>query len=141
MPDAWKKMSYFALRIENQPGELARFAQKARDAGVNFMGLWGYAPGVDEPHMACVPENPDVFRAFARSDDFPGSGRVEEGTTFYMNAEDSPGALVGVLSRIAEAGVNVESIECVSAGPRFGCFLWAEPSQIEALEKVLTAEA
>ena len=138
MPDNWKKMTYFALRIGNEPGELARFAERARDAGVNFIGLWGYAPGVDEPHLSCVPENSEVFRAFSESSDFPG-GRVEEGTTFYLSETDSPGALVGVLNRIAQAGVNVESIECVSAGPRFGCFLWTEPSQVEALEQVLMA--
>lgn len=141
MAAQWKKMAYYAFRLPNRPGELARFAQQTRDAGINLLGLWGYAPGVDEPMLSCVPDSSDTFRQFAKSDNWPGGGNVEEGHMLYLCADDTAGALVEVLQRIADADINVESIECVATGDRFGCFLWTERNDLDQLERILTGSA
>ena len=77
MAGTWKTMVNFAVRLPNQPGELARFSERLREADINLVGLWGYAPGQDEPWISCVPELPDAFRAFLNSSNL----RFEEGKT------------------------------------------------------------
>ncbi len=112
-------MTYFAFGLPNEPGELARFAQQLCDAGINLMGLWGDTAGA--ARFSCVPESETAFRVFMQSAQFP----MEEGQTFYSTDEDRPGALIDALMRVAEAGINIDTIETVAAGDRFGCFIWA----------------
>ena len=133
MAGEWKSMVNFAVSLPNRPGELARFAERLREAEINLLGLWGYAPGHDDPWISCVPESPQAFRDFVAL----AGLECEEGKTLYMCAEDRPGALVRTFRRIADAGINVDAIETVSAGDSFGCFIWADDEQWEKLEAVM----
>ena len=115
-------MTYFAFGLPYEPGELAQFAQQLRDAGISLVGLWGDTAGAGpESRFSCVPESPPAFRVFMQSAQFP----LEEGQTFYCTGEDRPGALIDALRKIGEAGINIDTIESVAAGDRFGCFIWA----------------
>ena len=136
MPATWKEMPHFALTLPDRPGELAHFMAQLRDAGISLMGLWGYGIGTGnggETRIACVPESPESFRLFFKS----AGLHIEEGRVFFLSDLDRRGALVETLRRIAEAGVNVDSIECVVTGERFGCFLWPDEGQFDALRKLL----
>ncbi|UCD74523.1 MAG: hypothetical protein JSV91_12135 [Phycisphaerales bacterium] len=133
MKGRWQLVSFFALSLPNRPGELARFADQLHGAGINLLGLWGYASGHGEPRLSCVPQVPGAFRRWAAS-----SGLViEESEALYLQDEDRPGALVETLDRIASAGINVAAVECVSSGDAFGWFLWADESDMEALLELL----
>jgi len=133
MADAWKTFTNFAVSLPNRPGELARFSERLRDANINLIGLWGYAPGQEEPWISCVPESPEAFRNFASLAGLD----CEEGKAMYLSADDRPGALVRTLRRIAEAGINIDAIESVASGDRFGCFIWADEDSWEQLEAAL----
>jgi prephenate dehydratase len=133
MPNKWIAMTNFAFALPNRPGELARLTAALRIAGINLVGMWGYAEGEAEPRVSCVPESPEQFRRFCDLHDIT----CEEGRTLYMIGEDRPGALNESLKKIADAKINVEAIECVAAGNRFGCFLWAAEGDWKALERAL----
>ena len=133
MKGRWQLVSFFALTIPNRPGELARFADQLHGADIHLLGLWGYASGQDEPRLSCVPKIPGAFRRWARSEELS----VEEGQAFYLRDEERPGAMVETLDRIASVGINVTAIECVSSGDAFGWFLWADQSDMEALQELL----
>jgi hypothetical protein len=133
MDGQWKSMTFFALSLPNRPGELAHFTAQLRDAGINLIGLWCDEPGVVETRISCVPESPELFRQFFAGVKIP----LEQGTTFYMTGRDEQGALVPTLQRIAEAGINIESIESISTNGRFGCFIWCDQSQLGKLAAVL----
>lgn len=135
MDGQWTSMTFFALTLPNRPGELAHFTAQLRDAGVNLIGLWCDEPGVEETRISCVPQSPELFRQFFAGANLP----MEEGTTFYMTGPDEQGALVPTLQRIADAGINIESIETIAAGGRFGCFIWCDQSQIGRLSTVLNS--
>lgn len=126
-------MTSFAFTLPNRSGELASFADRLHRAGVNLLGLWGYAHGEELPHLSCVPESPDAFRKFARAEGL----ECEEGRTLYLIADDRPGALRLMLQRIADSGANVEAIECTSVGSRFGCFVWADDAHFDTLAQAL----
>jgi prephenate dehydratase len=131
----WMMMTYFAFNVPNQPGEVARFVEQLRDAGINLVGLWGYASEFeeDQPRVACVPESPAAFRTFFKTANIP----IEEGRTFYFTSTDEAGALVDSLKRISEAGINLDAIEGVSSGDRVGCFIWADERHWQPLEELL----
>jgi hypothetical protein len=80
-----------------------------------------------------VPELPEAFRRWAKANGHD----VEEGRTLYVQAEDRRGALVETLDRIAALGINVDAIECISAGDRFGWFIWTDAEGMSALEELL----
>jgi prephenate dehydratase len=136
MPNKWIAVTNFAFNLPNKPGELARLTADLRAAGINLLGLWGYAEGEDEPRVSCVPESPDQFRRYCS----PRRLRCDEGKALYMIGEDRPGALHDALRRIADARINLEAIECVSAGNRFGCFLWVADEDWDVLERMLTSD-
>jgi prephenate dehydratase len=135
MDGQWKSMTFFALSLPNRPGELAHFTAQLRDAGINLIGLWCDEPGVEQTRISCVPESPELFRQFFAGVNIP----IEQGTTFYMAGPDEVGALVATLQRIAAAEINIESIETIAAGGRYGCFLWCDQSQIGKLASVLNS--
>jgi hypothetical protein len=137
MPSPWRSIRYFALSLPNRPGELACFSAQLHDAGINLLGLWATPEERDDhARVACVPESPAAFRRY-----FQDAGlEIEEGTAFFITAEDTPGALLPWLQRIAEDGINVESIECVSCGGEFGCFVWVAPTQVERFIRVTGAD-
>lgn len=136
MPMSWKMISYFALTLPNRPGELAHFAAQLRDAGINLIGLWGYEADGDRTRIACVPESAAAFRRFFSDSGVP----LDEGVTLYISDLDTSGALVELLHRIAAGGINIDSIECVAAGPRFGCFIWTDPAKSAALDAALQSD-
>lgn len=133
MAARWTTRQYFALSLPNEPGELARFTDRLGKAGINLVGLWGDASG-GQPHLSVVPADPEAFKAFARESEVA----FEEGRTFYRSGDDRPGALIETLQKIADAGINIDAIETVGTGERFGCFIWAEEGKWDQLAKLLT---
>ncbi len=134
MADTWMRLTCFAFGLPNRPGELARFTAQLQQAEVDLLGLWGSSEHEGTPHIACVPVAPDEFRSFMSE----GGVKFEEGAAFFLSGPNAPGALVDSLKLIAEAGVNLQTIECVGAGDRFGCFIWADESDWSVLERTLT---
>lgn len=130
-----RMMSFFALTLPNRPGELANFTAQLTNAGINILGLWSDNPGGAETRIACVPESAAAFRQFFNNVDM----RVEEGNTIFVRDTDQPGRLTALLNKIADAKINVESIECVATGDVYGCFIWTTPDRLEELRKVLDA--
>lgn len=129
----WKSKTYFAFSLANKPGELARFTDQLRAANISLLGMWGYAAGEDRPRLSCVPADADAFQRFAMDAGLD----VEIGETFYLAGVDEPGALVRSLRKVSDAGINIDAVEAVAGGGSFGCFLWADEAQWDALTRVL----
>jgi len=112
---------------------LSRFADELDEAGIDLLGLWGYTEGNQNPRLSCVPADADAFRAFASE----AGIKCEEGRTLYLVGHDERGALKETFTQVADAGINLDAIECVSGGSHFGCFLWADDQAFERLETLL----
>jgi hypothetical protein len=95
----------FSVTLANQPGQLAALAGRLADAGVNIESL--AAIGADgESLVRFMPDDEDVARRV-----LSGAGLVfEERTILDTFLPNEPGALAGVAERLAEAGVNIDSI-------------------------------
>ncbi len=132
----WQPKVSFAFNLRNQPGEISRFTALLSAANINLLAIWGYTDGEDEPRLSLVPDNPDAFRLFAATNGLD----CEEGRTLYCTGPDSTGALVDTFMRIADAGINVEAVESMATDGRFGCFLWTDPDDFDALIDLLDEE-
>ncbi len=133
MADAWKTMANFVVNLPDRPGELARFTERLCEADIGLFGIWGYAPGHDDPWISCVPESPEAFREFAANAGF----EFDEARVLYLSDVNRTGALIETLKRIAGAGLNIDSIESVTSGDTFGCFIWADESNWDKLQSLL----
>ncbi len=127
-------MADFSINLPDEPGELSRLTTMLREAGINLVALWGYGSGTGEARFYCVPERAEQFRSFANTAGF----QVREGKTLYLSGTDEGGALVETLEKIAAAGINLQAIEAVAIRGEFGCFLWADEQNWEALANLLT---
>lgn len=98
-------MKEFSVTLANKPGQLAALAGRLADAGVNIESL--AAIGADgESLVRFMPDDEDVARRV-----LSGAGLVfEERTILDTFLPNEPGALAGVAKRLAEAGVNIDSI-------------------------------
>ena len=81
-----------------------------------------------------MPETAEQFRNFARS----AGLEVEEGRTFYLTGAGQPGSFTEWLDKIASAGINLHAIQAVQMHGEFGCFIWADSEDWDALARLLT---
>ena len=100
---------------------------------LDMLGLWGYGEDRDQHRISCVPVEPESFREFMNA----GGVEMEEGTTFYLVGDNRPGALVETLDLIASKGINIDTIECIAAAGRYGCFIWTSEKDWDALGSLL----
>jgi len=101
------------IRVENEPGALARVATAVSDAGVNLaaatcMGGGDYA----ELHIL-VPHAEAAKHALGIS----GLVVTDEREVVVVETDDRPGALADLASKVAKAGVNLDLVY-VATGTR-----------------------
>jgi hypothetical protein len=61
-------------------------------------------------------------------------------TGFLIQGEDRPGAGAELISKLAEAKINVTACDAVAAGEgRYGTILWVKPQDVQKAARVLGA--
>ena len=95
-----------AVLLDDRPGTMAGAAETLGKAGVNIEGIFGLAvEGKGLAHVL-VEDGATARRALQDA----GYEIREEPEVLVIDIEDRPGALAEVARRIADAGVNLESI-------------------------------
>jgi hypothetical protein len=98
-------MKEFSVTLANQPGQLATLARRLADAGVHIQSL--AAIGSDtESLVRLMPGDADATRRVLET----AGLHFEERLVLDTFLPDEPGALAEVAQRLADAGVNIDSI-------------------------------
>lgn len=98
-------MTEFTLRLANRPGALAGIAEAMGDAGVNIEALAGF--GMDgEGVVHLIVDDEPTGRAVLRRLGI----RFEEHHVMTTLLPHRPGALGDLTRRLADAGVNIDSV-------------------------------
>ena len=98
-------MKEFSVTLANQPGQLATLARKLADAGVHIQSL--AAIGSDsESLVRLMPDDADATRRVLQATGL----HFEERLVLDTFLPDEPGALADVAQRLADAGVNIDSM-------------------------------
>lgn len=132
--DTIRKVDYFVMDVSQKVGEGARVLNAIQDAGVNLLAFTGF-PNGRKAQIDFVPEDPTAFLAAAKR------ARLRVRTKksgFILQGDDRPGAVAGLMSRLAQAKINVTAIDAVCAGQgRYGAIFWVKPRDVKKTTRVL----
>lgn len=132
---AVKRVDCFTLDVEHKPGVLAGFLRQMKDAKVGFKGLWAFGEGQGKGKILCMPQNSKKFLDTARKIGLS----ARQGVIFHTSGADKVGALCKVLDSIEKAGINLEALDAIAIGGRYGAHIWTDPSDVETVARALKA--
>jgi hypothetical protein len=136
MTEEIRRVEHYSISIPNKVGEGARVLGALRDAGVNFIAVWGYPRGRGRAQLEFIPENGDAFVAAAKQ----AKLRPRKSTAFYIHGDDRPGAVADILKKLADARISVEAVHAVCGGAgRYGGVIFLSPAATRKAATVLGA--
>ena len=136
MADTIRIAQYFYVEAPDQPGVGASMLATLRDAGVNLLAFSGFPSG-RKAQLDFVPENAEAFRAAARTAKWKVVGPKK---AFLVSGADRPGAIAELLTRLAQAKINVTAVDAVCAGGgTYGAIMWVDQRNVAKAAKVLGA--
>lgn len=138
MPDRIRQVEYFATEVADRPGEAAWLLEALSAEHINLLGFTGFPVGARRAQVDFIPENGAAFKAVAKRAKL--KLRSKKGC-FLVQGADRPGAVARVLSKLADAKINVTAVDAVCAGEgRFGAILWVKPKDARRAAKALGAK-
>jgi hypothetical protein len=135
MADNVRIASYFKMAAPDKAGEGAHALSRLRDAGVNLMAFSGF-PRNRRAQLDFVPVDPMAFKAVAKQAKLKVLGPK---ACFLAEGDDRPGAGAELMSRLAEAKINVTALQAISAGAgRYGTIFWVKPRDVKKVAKLFS---
>jgi len=135
MADSIRKVDYYKAQVQNKAGEGARILSALRSDGINLLFFTGFPRGRTS-QLDFVPENGPAFLKAAKK----AGLAVTKKTAFLVQGEDRTGVIAGIVSKLADAGVNITALDAVAAGGgRYGAILWVKPAAVRKAAKALGA--
>ena len=135
MPDDIRQIDYYYMSVPDKPGEGARILAALHDAGVNLVGVSAFPHGARRSQLDLIPEDGAAFVKAARSAKLKLSAKK---SGFLIQGEDRPGAVADLVKRLAEANINVTSVQVFCAGSgRYGGMLWVKAPDRRKAAKAL----
>jgi hypothetical protein len=129
------KVELFSVVVPNKPGKGAQLLGALKEAGINFVGIWGYPVGKSKTRIDMVAEDAALLRKAAKQ------LKIELGkkqTAFHITGGDYPGAVAEVLSKLAAKEINVYAVQALCAGNgRFGALVQVDKDDVKKAAKVL----
>jgi hypothetical protein len=129
------KLDFYSVVVPNKPGKGAQLLSEFKEAGVNFVGVWGYPAGKSKSRIDLVAEDAALLKKAAKQLE------IELGTkqtAFHITGEDHPGAVAEVLAKLAAKEVNVYAVQAVSAGNgRFGALIQVDQAAVKKAARAL----
>ena len=132
MPEEIRLVDYFYVEAPDKPGEAARALAQLKEAGVNLLAFSGFPKG-RRAQLDFIPEDPAAFKAAAKKAKWKTVGPKKG---FLMQGEDRVGAMADLVSKLADAKINVTATDAVCAGAgRYGVILWVKPLDVKRAAK------
>ncbi|MFH1263330.1 MAG: hypothetical protein V1495_07820 [Pseudomonadota bacterium] len=127
-----KNIKTFMIDLTNKPGEIARVLGQFRETKTNLIGTWLWSEAMTS-HAIIVGDNPEKTENIFKQ----AGSRYVARDACWVDTTDQPGAVHDILKKVAEAGVNIESMMAGATGGRCFTVVWAHPGQHEKLCKAL----
>jgi hypothetical protein len=137
MADEIRRIDYYYVNVPDKPGEAACILTALHQAGVNLVGFSGFPHGARRAQLDFVPEDSAAFTKAARS---AGLKPSKKKSGFLIQGEDRPGVMAEVFGKLAQAKINMTSVQVFSAGSgRYGGMLWVKSPDLRKAAKALGA--
>ena len=138
MADEIRKIDYYDVTVPNKAGEAARILTALEQAGVNLIAFSGFPQGARQAQLDFMAQDGAAFKKAARA---AGLTLGAKKTGFMVQGEDHTGAAAGIARTLAEAGINLTSMQTICAGAgRFGGLFWVKPEDVRKAAKALGAK-
>ncbi len=128
-----ERRTCFLTQLEDKPGALLKIMKELQKKDAALTGLWGFSTGDGKGQLYSVGKDTDLVRSALKA----AGSTAEEQTAFYVEGEDRTGALVAVLEALAGKGINIEAIDAVAVGGKFGSYVWVKEEDVEKAAKAL----
>ena len=136
MAFAIRRVAYYHTTVRNDPGEGHAALAGLAAEGVNLLAFTAVPFGPDRTQLTLFPDDEAALEDAARH-----AGLTFDGPhpALLVNGDDELGALAGVHSRLAKAGVNVVASSGVGDGKgRFGYVVYVRQEDIDRAIEALT---
>ena len=128
MADKARRIDYVTIQIADEPGAASRVFKSLKDAGVNLLAAVGFPTAKGKAQLSLVPADPAALSKAAR---VPGIAVSAQKQAFFIQGADRVGAVAEVLTKLAEAKINVTALSATAAQPgNFGMVLWVKPENV-----------
>ncbi len=138
MPDEIKRIEYYYVTVPDKPGEAARILTALHQTGINLLGVSAFPHGARRSQLDCIVED---SAAFAKAAKTAGLKLSKKKSGFLIQGEDRPGAIAEIASRLAQANINITSLQAFCSGSgRYGGMLWVKHPDVRKAAKALGIE-
>jgi hypothetical protein len=103
-------MNAFIIEVQNRPGELARIAETVAEKGINITGVTGATVG-SQGAVTIITNDEAGTRSALQGIDCT----FREIELVSASIENRPGTLAAATRRLADAGVNIETLLATGA--------------------------
>jgi hypothetical protein len=135
VPDEIRRMDYYYVTVPDKPGEGARVLAALRGAGINLLGVSAFPRGARKSQLDLIPEDSGALAQAAKS---AGLKLSRKKSGFLIQGEDRPGAVADAAGKLAQAKINITSVQAFCAGAgRYGGMLWVKAKDMRRASKAL----
>jgi hypothetical protein len=135
VPDEIRQIDYYYTSVPDKPGEGARILAALQEAGVNLIGVSAFPHGARRSQLDLIPEDSSTFAKAARA---AGLKLSTKKSGFLIQGEDRPGAIAEITQKLAQAKINITSVQAFCAGSgRYGGVLWVKAPDLRKAAKFL----
>ncbi len=135
MPDAIRRIDYYYVTVPDKPGEVARVLGALGGAEINLLSVSAFPHGARKSQVDLIPEHSGALAQAAKSARLKLSKKK---SGFLIQGEDRPGAVADVAGKLAQAKINITSVQAFCAGAgRYGGMLWVKAKDLQRASKAL----
>ena len=132
-----RRIEYYYTEVPDRPGAGAKLLSSLKAAGVNLLAYTGFPTTAGRAQLDFVPVNKRVFLAAARRAQIKLVGPK---SALLIRGDDRVGVVADMLTKLAEARINVTAMDAVAAGRgRYGAILWVKPRNVGRAARILGA--
>lgn len=134
MAETITRVDYFYIETPNKPGEAARALNAIKEAGINLLAFSGFPKG-RRAQLDFIPADSAAFAKCARK---AGCTLSKKKSGFLIQGKDRIGAVADVMSKLADAKINVTAATAVTAGAnQYGAIIWVKAPDVRRAAKIL----
>jgi hypothetical protein len=130
-----ERIEYYYTEVPNEVGAGAKVFNALKAKGVNLLAFNGFPLNEQLSQLDLVPSSGDALAAAAKK---AGIKLVGPKVAFMISEWEHLGAVADILSKLAQAGINVTAMQAIDTGDwRYGAILWVKQRNIGKAAKAL----